>query len=132
MRTFFIQVDPVMWVNHFLPAFCEQLEDAPDTVDCLIGIVKEYVLFRHETTNNILEGIVDGAQESPEEITTLVLDNENISYVDIPYFASLLEDLYRSIYTSLAQLGPAEGFRNFQTHQNDTVLVGFSGCQVLQ
>lgn len=131
MSTFFIQLDANQWHNHSLPAFCEQLEDAPDTVDHLIDIIKEYIEFRYETVSNVLDGIVDGAQENPVEITTMILNNENVTYVDIQRFASLLEDLYRSIHVTMIQVGPPEGIRNFKTHQNNETLIGFSGYQVL-
>jgi|AntDeeMinimDraft_5_1070356.scaffolds.fasta_scaffold09138_2 hypothetical protein len=132
MRTFFIQVDVNQWHHHFLPAFLEHLEDAPDTVDHLMEIVSEYVQFRYEVTANIASGIVDGAQETPEEMTGLILSNENITYVDVSAFARLLNDFYQSIHGCLIECGPPEGVRDFVAHVKNETLFGFSGYQVLQ
>lgn len=127
MQNFFIHVDTQAWEHYFLPAFCEHLEDAPDTVDHLIEIIKEYVLFRHETVTNICQGIVDGAQETPLEITGLVLDNENITYVDVNVFAQLLETFYQSVHVCMMNLGDSTGMLYFTTHQQNETLYGFSG-----
>jgi hypothetical protein len=132
MRTFFIHVDRHLWHTYFLPAFCEHLEDAPDTVDHLIEIIKEYVLFRYENTTQLISGAMEVGEETPVEMVQLVLINENIHYVNVIDFARLLEDFYGQLHCSLVQVGPPEGLREFQPHQTNTTLLGFSGYQVLQ
>ena len=128
MRNFFLRIDRVLWQSSFKPELLEHLEDAPDTEECLIRLVTGYIIHRYGISKDLSVSTPKPVM-APEICARKVLLDEGIDYVDIPVFTRTLENVYRSVYPNLVELGTPELINEFAPHCTHGDLIGFVGKQ---